>query len=382
MTKRIAFIRWYRLVAVACSAAIPVLAGAAVAAPCSKADFAAAVDAAGAKLRQFNAEANPKLKSRLDELAKDKGWRDAEVEERGFEYLQDRRIAAFDEEASELLSKVDELGRVDDKAEPDCAKLSELQKAAEKLLGVMKAKSDYSLAKLDRELGGAEPAAAKTPDAPVQPPATSRPAPAKTEPWSTTTSKAPADTWSDARAIDSAPTSTPAPALPPGAFVTDEQGYTIDEIREASRGLFGTISTELAAVIEHAFAKSGRPTAYVLGTEGGGAFLAGLRYGKGTLYLRAGGSQTVYWHGPSVGGDIGAEGAKILYLIYNLKDGDGLFRRFGGIDGSAYFVGGVGIKLLKGGDVTMAPIRSGLGLRLGASIGYVKFTRSPTWNPF
>lgn len=379
MTMRITFWQLLRLAALAGAAGGCAAGGSAHAAPCSRADFAAAVDSAGAKLRAFNAEANPKLNARLRELAKDKGWRDAEVEERGFEYLQDRRISAFDEEASELLNKVDELGRVDDKSEPDCARLAELRQAADKLLGVMKAKSDYSIAKIDRELGGSEQAAAVTqPDAPAPPPAATRPLPLKREAWSTTTSKSAEPDLAGPRAQ----VPPPAPPLPPDAFVTDEQGYTIDEIRDASRGLFGTISTELAAVIEHAFAKSGRPTAYVLGTEGGGAFLAGLRYGKGTLYLRSGGSQTVYWHGPSVGGDIGAEGAKILYLIYNLNDADGLFRRFGGIDGSAYFVGGVGIKLLKGGDVTMAPIRSGLGLRLGASIGYVKFTRSPTWNPF
>lgn len=159
-------------------------------------------------------------------------------------------------------------------------------------------------------------------------------------------------------------------------------GYSIDEIREATRGFFGTVSTSLASVIEHAFKKSGRPTAYVLGNEGGGAFLAGLRYGEGTLYLRNGGSQKVYWHGPSIGYDLGAEGSRTLFLIYSLNEPDGLFRQFTGVDGSAYLVGGVGMTLLKGGEVVMAPIRSGLGLRLGASIGYVRFTPRPTWNPF
>jgi len=166
------------------------------------------------------------------------------------------------------------------------------------------------------------------------------------------------------------------------SFDADGGGYTIDEIREATRGFFGTVSTSLASVIEHAFEKAGRPTAYVLGTEGGGAFLAGLRYGEGTLYLRNGGSQRVYWHGPSIGYDVGAAGSRTLFLIYNLHEPDALFRRFTGIDGSAYLVGGVGMTLLKGGDVTMAPIRSGLGLRLGANIGYVRFSPRPTWNPF
>lgn len=183
-----------------------------------------------------------------------------------------------------------------------------------------------------------------------------------------------------------APYELPPPALEgeDGASTFDAEGggYSIDEIREATRGFFGTVSTSLASVIEHAFQKGGRPTAYVLGNEGGGAFLAGLRYGEGTLYLRSGGSQKVYWHGPSIGYDVGAEGSQTLILIYDLHEADTLFRRFTGVDGSAYLVGGVGMTLLKGGPVMMAPIRSGLGLRLGASIGYVRFSSRPTWNPF
>ncbi|WP_439541871.1 EipA family protein [Hyphomicrobium sp.] len=179
------------------------------------------------------------------------------------------------------------------------------------------------------------------------------------------------------------PSSEPGELDPNGeAFDAEGGGYSIDEIREATRGFFGTVSTSLASVIEHAFQKGGRPTAYVLGNEGGGAFLAGLRYGEGTLYVRSGGSQKVYWHGPSIGYDMGAEGSRTLFLIYGLDDPANLFRRYTGVDGSAYLVGGVGMTLLKGGPVTMAPIRSGIGLRLGASIGYVRFSQKPTWNPF
>ncbi len=135
-------------------------------------------------------------------------------------------------------------------------------------------------------------------------------------------------------------------------------------------------------MIEHAFASVGRPTAYILGTEGGGAFLAGLRYGSGTLYMRRGGTAKVYWNGPSIGYDVGAEGGRTLILVYKLREQRDVYRRFSGVDGSAYLVGGVGMTLLKRGDVIMAPIRSGLGVRLGANIGYLRFTDRPTWNPF
>ncbi|HIN65584.1 MAG TPA: DUF1134 domain-containing protein [Candidatus Obscuribacterales bacterium] len=175
-----------------------------------------------------------------------------------------------------------------------------------------------------------------------------------------------------------------AAAIPePDLTNNEDNGYSIAEIQDATRGFFGTVSTSLASVIEHAFKTSGRPTAYVLGTEGGGAFLAGLRFGKGTLFMRDQQiKREVYWNGPSLGTDFGASGSRTMFLIYRMRDPQALYRSFTGVDGSAYFVGGVGVTLLKGGDVIMAPIRSGLGLRVGANIGYVRFTDRATWNPF
>lgn len=184
-----------------------------------------------------------------------------------------------------------------------------------------------------------------------------------------------------------APSPAPAPpsplpqALPPVRQEPSES-FTRDEIREATRGFFGTISGGLANVMEHAFSTLGRPTGYVLGNEGGGAFIAGLRYGKGTLYLRSGGKRQVYWHGPSIGYDFGASGSKTMFLVYNLNDEIDIFSGFSGVEGSAYLVGGVGMTVLTDGKVVMAPIRSGLGVRLGANIGYIRFTARPTWNPF
>ncbi len=131
--------------------------------------------------------------------------------------------------------------------------------------------------------------------------------------------------------VEGFPDAPGAPYAPPSEeFTNNEDGYTIDEIREASRGFFGTISTSLGSVIEYAFRKSGRPSAYVLGTEGGGAILAGLRYGEGTMYLRTGGTQKVYWHGPSIGYDLGGDSSRTLYLIYRLHEPDRIFRQFTG----------------------------------------------------
>ncbi len=162
----------------------------------------------------------------------------------------------------------------------------------------------------------------------------------------------------------------------------DDRTYSSNEILDAGHRFFGTVSKGLARVVEHAFARQGRPTGYILGEEAGGAIVAGLRYGEGMLYTKYDGVHKVYWQGPSLGYDFGGEGSKTLILVYNMDYPDQIFHRFAGIDGSAYLVGGVGITFQKHGDVVLAPIRSGVGLRLGANVGYLKYTRYPTWNPF
>jgi hypothetical protein len=163
--------------------------------------------------------------------------------------------------------------------------------------------------------------------------------------------------------------------------MTDD-GFSIDEIAQASEGIFGRVTTGLGQVIEHAFRRSGRPMGYILGQEGSGALIAGLRYGRGRLYMRNGETREVFWHGPTIGADIGASGSRVMILVYNLPDPESVFAAFSGVDGSAYVVGGVGITFLSNGRIQLAPIRSGVGLRLGASVGYLRLTRQNTWNPF
>ena len=161
-----------------------------------------------------------------------------------------------------------------------------------------------------------------------------------------------------------------------------DNSYSSNEIVAAGHQFFGTVTQGLASVIEYAFQKQGRPNGYILGQDAGGAFVAGLRYGEGTLYTKDAGSHRVYWQGPSIGWDAGGDGSKVMVLVYNLRDPGDIYRRFGGVDGSAYMVGGVGLTIQKNGDLVTAPIRTGVGLRLGANVGYLKYTRAPTWNPF
>ncbi len=161
-----------------------------------------------------------------------------------------------------------------------------------------------------------------------------------------------------------------------------QSGFSVEEIKGAGHQFFGEVSMDLARVIEYAFQRAGRPNGYILGEEAGGAFIAGLRYGEGTLYTKDAGNQRVFWQGPSVGYDFGAEGSKTMVLVYDLYSPGEIFNTYPGVDGSAYFIGGVGITFLARDHVRLAPIRSGVGLRLGANVGYLKYTRQPTWNPF
>jgi hypothetical protein len=379
--------------AVAAVLAVLAAPGIARAASCTPEQFAAAVDKSGAQLRAFNSEALPKLQDKLKQLKDKKGW----DEEKSLGAVRDERTAKLDEDAENLIVKIDTLGRPPEKGEPDCSKLAELEAAGLELLAVMKAKSSYTLAKLDAAVDGKDAAPAKKQatadggkDASQAKVATKSPAPQADAPPPKPVAKSAAQKWStQTKPHPGTSVEIEVPTMQPGPSVAmleplppEEDGYNIDEIREISRGFFGTISTELGSVIEYAFSSAGRPDGYVLGTEGGGAFLAGLRYGSGTLYLRSGGSGQVYWHGPSAGLDFGASGSRTMFLIYRLREPQQLLRTFTGVDGSAYFVGGVGITFLKGGPVMMAPIRTGLGFRLGANIGYIRFTPQATWNPF
>jgi hypothetical protein len=169
---------------------------------------------------------------------------------------------------------------------------------------------------------------------------------------------------------------------PPPDSGPQHESYSEEEIVRAGNNFFGKVSGGLASAIEWTFQKAGRPNGYILGQDAGGAFVAGLAYGEGTLYTKDAGTYKVYWQGPSVGYDFGADGSKVMTLVYNLRDPSDIYERFGGVEGTAYLVGGVSAQFQKSGHVTLAPIRAGVGLRLGANVGYLKYTRSPTWNPF
>lgn len=169
---------------------------------------------------------------------------------------------------------------------------------------------------------------------------------------------------------------------PPTAMSTRAQAFEAEEIIRAGHKFFGTTTKALARLVEQAFRAHGRPTAYILGEEGGGAFVAGLVYGEGWLYMRDGRRVKVFWQGPSIGFEAGGSGSKVLMLIYNMDTPRQILGRFPGISGSAYLVAGFSMSAYGDDRMTIMPIRSGIGARLGGNMGYLKFTARPTWNPF
>ena len=172
------------------------------------------------------------------------------------------------------------------------------------------------------------------------------------------------------------------PAPPPAPGQAQVPTYSSNEVLDAGHRFFGTVSRGLAQIVERTGSQFGLPNGYILGQEGGGAFIGGLRFGEGTLYTKNAGDLRVFWQGPTVGWDFGGEGARTMMLVYGLPATDAIYQRFLGIDGSAYVVGGLGMTVLTFNNVVVVPIRSGVGLRLGANVGYLKFTDRPTWNPF
>jgi hypothetical protein len=172
------------------------------------------------------------------------------------------------------------------------------------------------------------------------------------------------------------------PIAGPRAHAQTSDSYTLQEIIDSGHRFFGATSGGLATVIERIFASYGLPNGYILGEEGSGAIIGGLTYGEGTLYTKNAGDHKVFWQGPSVGWDFGAQGSRTMILVYNLDSVDRIYRRFGGVAGSAYVIAGVGFHVLKHGDALLVPVKTGVGARLGVNVGYLKMTPAPTWNPF
>jgi len=178
------------------------------------------------------------------------------------------------------------------------------------------------------------------------------------------------------------PAAPPIPASVPTPSDPNAQTYHEDDLIGAAEGVFGKGARGLADVLKDILKKQGEPNGYIVGREGGGALVVGLRYGSGTLYHKIEGQRPVYWTGPSIGFDAGANAASTFVLVYNLYDSEELYKRFVAGEGQAYFIGGFNVSYLRAGNTVLIPVRAGAGLRLGVNAGYMKFSHKQTWMPF
>ncbi|THD64650.1 DUF1134 domain-containing protein [Phenylobacterium sp.] len=180
------------------------------------------------------------------------------------------------------------------------------------------------------------------------------------------------------------PNSTPSypTAGPSGQVPAQQQTYSEDEIVHGVSDFLGVTAESAGGAVERIFKSNGRPTAYIAGEEGSGAIAVGLRYGRGLLYMKGRQPMEVFWQGPSVGWDFGGNASRVFTLCYSLEDPRDIYQRFPGVDGSAYFIGGLGVNYQRAESITLAPIRAGVGFRLGASVGYLAYTRRRSLIPF
>jgi hypothetical protein len=172
-------------------------------------------------------------------------------------------------------------------------------------------------------------------------------------------------------------------ACPSLAFAAagDDATYDQSTISHEVTEFFGSTTEGLAKVVEKAFQEQGRPNGTIKGEEASAAVTVGVRYGNGRLTMKSGGSRKVYWTGPSIGLDLGVNASKVFILVYRLARIDDIFKRYAGVDGSLYYIGGAGINYQRRGSVVLAPIRLGVGLRAGASVGYMHYRREKSWLP-
>ncbi len=171
-------------------------------------------------------------------------------------------------------------------------------------------------------------------------------------------------------------------AAPTAGSASDHGTYDEESILDATKGFFGSTTKGLAELIQKIFKDQGQPNAYIAGEEVSGAIGIGLRYGEGTLHRKNGAKFKIYWQGPSVGFDLGGNASKVFTLIYHLKNNDEIFQRIPGAEGTYYLIGGVGVSYQQSGDLILAPIRTGVGLRGGINIGYLHYNRKHSWIPF
>ena len=168
----------------------------------------------------------------------------------------------------------------------------------------------------------------------------------------------------------------------PDVRAAQDDTFELETVLAEASDFFGETTHGLATIFEKVFAELGKPNGFIKGEEVSGAFVFGLRYGRGTFHRKNAETVKVFWQGPSVGYDFGGNASRAFVLVYDIERLEQLFKRYPGVEGSFYFVAGLGVNYQRRGDVTLAPIRTGVGLRVGANVGYLHITSEHSWVPF
>lgn len=226
------------------------------------------------------------------------------------------------------------------------------------------------------------PAPERTPAYPEPAPYESDPVPADTDTNQSDAAWTPIEPQAPVATPDRYDTQRDAYAAPANPYARSGNTVPREDVFSAAEGVFGRGARGLGEMLERILRDQGEPVAYIAGEEASGAFVFGVRYGSGLMHHQIEGERTVYWTGPSVGFDVGADANKVFVLVYNLHDSQELFRRYPGAEGHAYFVGGFNAQYMRRGDVVLIPVRLGVGVRLGVNAGYMRFSERNRWLPF
>ncbi len=195
--------------------------------------------------------------------------------------------------------------------------------------------------------------------------------------------------WADPVATTPPPAVVAAPivAAPsvtaPIVATSSPQVFEQKTIQEQAAAFFGETSEGLAKALEDAFKREGKPNAYIKGQEFGLALGAGVRYGDGVMNFQGHeDGRKLFWQGPSIGFDQGLNWSKVFFLVYNLPRAESIIGGFPGVETNLYVYAGASANYLQYGNIILVPIRLGMGLRTGVDVGYLRFSRTPSWNPF
>ena len=120
---------------------------------CAKQEFESVVEGAAGALRDLNARNAPGFQDKLRLLRERRKWTAEEFMDKAAPFVQDERIAGFDQRSTDLLSKLNTMGEAGAASDtPDCRLLEDLRGTMKSLIDTQIEKWAYMFAKIERGL--------------------------------------------------------------------------------------------------------------------------------------------------------------------------------------------------------------------------------------